>query len=321
MTGGTTATAIALGTTAAVSAGASAYGSSKAASAQEKAANNATNAQRSMFDVTQQNLEPYNTTGQNALQRANDLAGTFNFNPTMAQLSQTPGYQFTNNQGLKSVQNAAAARGLGTSGAALKAAAQYSTGLANNTYQNQFNNALSSYQTNLGGLQNIANLGENAAAGVGNAATQTGGQFGSNIIGAGNAAAAGYNTAAGAVGNAGNSAVSGYLTNNLIQGLYANPGQNINSGGAISNAFDNANNQYSGMTFSTSDILTKENILPMGEENGFNIYEFNYIGNPIKYIGVIAQEIMNKMPEAVKRIGGYLAVDYNKIGVKFKRIS
>ena len=211
-------------------AGASMVGSSKAASAQEKSAANATNAQQQMFNITQQNLEPYNTTGQNALQRANALAGTFNFNPTMAQLSQTPGYQFTNNQGLKSVQNAAAARGLGNSGAALKAAAQYSTGLANNTYQNQFNNALSGYQANLGGLQNIANLGENAAAGVGNAATQTGGQIGSNIIGAGNAQAAAYNTAAGAVGNAANTAVGGYLTNNLINGMYGQGQTQVPSG-------------------------------------------------------------------------------------------
>jgi len=211
-------------------AGASIVGSSNAADAQQQSAQNATNAQQGMFNVTQQNLEPYNQTGQNALQRANALAGTFNFDPTMAQLSQTPGYQFANNQGLKSVQNAAAARGLGTSGAALKAAAQYSTGLANQTYQNQFGNALQSYQTNLGGLQNVANLGENAAAGVGNAATQTGGQIGSNIIGAGNAQAAAYNTAAGAVGNAANNATGGYLTNNLINGMYGQGQTQVPSG-------------------------------------------------------------------------------------------
>jgi len=87
-------------------AGASIYGSGQAADAQQQSAQQATSAQRQMFDITQQNLQPYNQTGQNALQRANALAGTFNFDPTMAQLSQTPGYQFANNQGLKSVQNA-----------------------------------------------------------------------------------------------------------------------------------------------------------------------------------------------------------------------
>lgn len=54
--------------------------------------------------------------------------------PTQAQLAATPGYQFTLQQGLESTQNAAAARGLGVSGAALKAASAYSTGLAQNTY-------------------------------------------------------------------------------------------------------------------------------------------------------------------------------------------
>jgi hypothetical protein len=58
---------------------------------------------------------------------------------TQAQLEQTPGYQFTRDQGLKMTQSAAAARGLGVSGASLKGAATYATGLANTTYKDQFN--------------------------------------------------------------------------------------------------------------------------------------------------------------------------------------
>lgn len=213
-------TAAALLGGAALGAGASILGSSKAANAQKDSAASATAAQRQMFDITQQNLQPYNQTGQNALQKANALAGTFNFDPTMAQISQTPGFQFENYFGQKAVNNAAAAKGLANSGAALKGAANYATGLAGTNWQNYFNAAQQQYQTNLGGLQNIANLGENAAAGVGNAATQTGGQIGNNIIGAGNAQAAAYNTAAGGVNNAIGTGVGGYLTNNLIQGMY-----------------------------------------------------------------------------------------------------
>lgn len=48
-------------------------------------------------------------------------------------LSKLPGYQFTKQQGLKATENSAAARGLGVSGAALKGAATFATGLASKT--------------------------------------------------------------------------------------------------------------------------------------------------------------------------------------------
>jgi len=74
-----------------------------------------------------------------------------------------------------------------------------------------------------------------------------------------------------------------------------------------------------GGLFAFSDERLKENIKPYGKENGFNTYSFNYRGEPDKsYIGVIAQEIESIMPEAVEDIGGYLAVDYAKIGVEMR---
>ena len=232
----------------AIGAAGSAYAGSQAASAQKKSAGQATDAQRQMFNITQENLQPYNKVGQEALGKANALAGNFNYQPTMAQTSQTPGYQFNLNQGLKATQNAAAARGLGSSGAALKGAANYATGLADSTYQNQFNNALQGYQTNFNSLNSLVNTGESAAAGVGTAAQQTGASIGSNLIGAGNAQAGSYMNAGNAFGNAANS-VPGALLSNQLVGLYGK-GPNINAGGAVSNAFENANEWYSGMPFS-----------------------------------------------------------------------
>jgi hypothetical protein len=76
---------------------------------------------------------------------------------TQAELAATPGYQFTLNQGLQAVQNSAAAKGLGVSGAALKGAADYATGLADSTYQTQFNIAQQRWQDQL----QAANLGYN----------------------------------------------------------------------------------------------------------------------------------------------------------------
>lgn len=65
------------------------------------------------------------------------FAGQPNFQLTPEQLAQTPGYQFALEQGLRATANSATARGLGVSGAALKGASKFATGLADNTYMNQ----------------------------------------------------------------------------------------------------------------------------------------------------------------------------------------
>lgn len=67
-----------------------------------------------------------------------------------------------------------------------------------------------------------------------------------------------------------------------------------------------------------SDARLKENIELIGQSSsGINIYEFNYINDSNRYQGVIAQEV----PQASININGYLAVDYGKIDVDFKKIN
>lgn len=70
----------------------------------------------------------------------------------------------------------------------------------------------------------------------------------------------------------------------------------------------------------SSDRTLKENIVFAGIENGFNVYQFNYIGKPQKYIGVMADEVMKTNPEAVTKINGYKAVYYDRIGVRFRAV-
>ena len=70
-----------------------------------------------------------------------------------------------------------------------------------------------------------------------------------------------------------------------------------------------------------SDIGLKENIELVGKSpSGINIYEFNYIDAAYgegRYVGVIAQEVSDA---SVVMNNGYLAVDYSKIDVDFKRV-
>ena len=61
-----------------------------------------------------------------------------------------------------------------------------------------------------------------------------------------------------------------------------------------------------------SDVRLKENIIKVGNSpSGINIYEWNYIGKPQRYRGVMAQEILERHPEAVAlQPDGYMSVYY-----------
>lgn len=85
---------------------------------------------------------PMDLSGMPTAAQAPQAPGPFVWNPTMEGLAATPGYQFTLDQGLKAVQSSAAARGLGMSGAAMRGAADYASGKASETYNQQLTNAL-----------------------------------------------------------------------------------------------------------------------------------------------------------------------------------
>ena len=190
---------------------------SSAANTQSEAARYAADLQHQQYEQTRSDLLPYNSAGQQATSQIAWM-NPFNFAPTQAQLESTPGYQFNLSQGLLANQNSASARGLGVSGAALKGADTFAQGLASNTYQQQFGNALQTYGTNLGRLQNLASLGENAGAQTGNIGAQLAGNAGQALIGGANAQAAGQigvaNAFSGALGGLGNA----YLTSQLFGG-------------------------------------------------------------------------------------------------------
>lgn len=71
-----------------------------------------------------------------------------------------------------------------------------------------------------------------------------------------------------------------------------------------------------------SDARLKENIVKVGVSNdGWNIYQWNYIGESDRYEGVIAQEIAKIMPEAVTTMeNGFLGVHYDLLDVDMRHV-
>ncbi len=127
---------------------------------------------------------------------------TQQFGPEQFLQNVDPGYQFRMQQGAQGILNGAAGRTGALSGPALKALLDYNQGAASQEYGSAFDR----FQTQQGNifqrLLSLTNLGQNAAAGVGQQGVATGQSIGGNIIGAGNAAAAGQVGAANAYGGA-----------------------------------------------------------------------------------------------------------------------
>lgn len=173
--------------------------------------------------------------------------GQTEFRLTPEQLAQTPGYQFALDQGNRAIQASSAARGGLLSGASIKAAQRFATGLADNTYMNQanvfgqnYNRAATQFGDNYNRQNNLFGTNLNASMALndqyfsknisplfdlakmgGNAAAQTG-QIGSDSARAagGFIQAGGVNQASGQMA-ASNAMTGGFsqAANNLLYGM------------------------------------------------------------------------------------------------------
>jgi hypothetical protein len=228
-------------------AGANIFGASSAAQAQKDAAASANAAvlqqqqqglaaQKSYFDTGTAPLASIANKGVGDYTNLEAAIPGLTAPITMDQktLEATPGYQFNLSQGERGVSLGGAA--LGLSGAQVKAAARFATGLADSTYQQQFSNANTNKTNAFNFLLNTANLGTQAAgtyaaagtsagnADVANSAT-VGGQLGGNIVGAGNATAASDIAAGKNISNAVTQSAGAYAGNQNPFGNY--PGSAI----------------------------------------------------------------------------------------------
>lgn len=243
-----------------IGAGISSGAATDAARIQAAAADKAREAQMAMYQQTRGDLAPFVQAGQGATRQLQLLTGTGEggnpltapltapFHPTIAQLEQTPGYQFSLNQGLKSVQNSYASRGLGVSGAAMRGATDYAEGLAGTTFQDQFKNYLTQNQQIYNMLSGQTTTGENAAAQTGALGQQAQTQANALITGAGAAQAAGVigsanaiNSGIGSIGSAGQNTALLLALNNA--GLFGNN----NTSNASNNNANNISMQENGV--------------------------------------------------------------------------
>lgn len=165
-----------------------AVGSNMAASKQAAGQEQAANTQAGMFNTITGQEQPFLKGGYGAESSLQKLLGlapgsvgslpngylTQTFNPTMQQLQNYPGFQFSLQTGGQAIRNADTPGVGALSGPALKDLMGFNQGLAQTYYGNYFNQFQTQQNNIFNRLQSIASLGQNAAGNLGNAGTQLG---------------------------------------------------------------------------------------------------------------------------------------------------
>ena len=212
--------------------------------------------------------------GTTQLSNVLGLNGAAGSNQALQTLQNTPGYQFTLGQGNNAINAQAAATGTTGSGNQALALQKYGSGLASQTY----NNYVSQLQPYLG-------ASNASAAGIGGLYSGLGNQLNANQ---GNLANLNY----GADTSIGNAQASAALANQSLDMNLLGGGLNL------------AMSMF-------SDERLKENIEKVGSlTDGQPVYSYNYKWDHTPRIGLMAQDVEKRYPEAVTEIGGYKAVNY-----------
>lgn len=203
------------------------YGATASKNAAQAQMDAAAQANQLAYGIYQQNRAdqlPWMQAGAGALSQltaGTQPGGQFtkNFTPADFAAGMDPGYAFRVAEGNKALNASAAARGGLISGNALKAAQDYGQAAGSQEYQNAFNR----YQVNrsniLNPLQSLAGIGQSATNTAANLGSNYASSAGANITGAGNASAAGTVGAANAVMSGVSGLSSLYSQNNLLNAI------------------------------------------------------------------------------------------------------
>ena len=222
--------------------------------------------------------------GTKALGDALGLNGASGNAAATAAFQNNPGYDFALQQGNNSILANQAATGQLASGATNLDLLKFGQGTANQGWQQYVQN-----------LQPYLGAANSAASGIGGLYSGLGNQLNSNFMNLGNAQY-GADTS---IGNAN--------ANSDLAGL----GASANGLGAIAGGLGLGANLYG--SFMKSDARAKEEIEPVGElYDGQHVYRYRYRGEPHHQIGLIAQEVEERHPDAVAEFGGVKHVNYER---------
>jgi len=201
-----------------IGAGASIFGANKAADTQSANAQRVAQMQQDQYQQTRKDLAPYRAIGEDAgsrlTSRLSELTTPISVNPDDFQNSDY--YKFLTQQGQKAVTNSAAARGLGSSGAALKGATAFSKGLASQEWQNNFNMQQTNQKNAYDRLKALVDTGAGAATGTGVLGEKAAYNAGTALTGGANAQAAAANATGSSISNLASN-IGGYAA---YKGLY-----------------------------------------------------------------------------------------------------
>ncbi len=179
-------------------------GAQQAQAVSQQNQTNANQFQQNVLNSTTAAEQPYQQVGSTAAGNLNDLLKQGFTAPTLQQAEATPGYQFQLQQGTNAINENAAANGTLMSGNTGVALQNYGQNLAQTAYQQTYNNALNTYDTNLNANQAGVNAGLSSTGQLG----QLGQAAAQNISGTDLTAA---NQQMNQINNAAAARASGYL--------------------------------------------------------------------------------------------------------------
>jgi hypothetical protein len=214
-------TAAAILGSAAIGGAVASRGASKAARAQQQAADQSAQLQREIFERQTELQEPFRQAGissQNELMRLLGIGGdasAADYGMLTRQygagdLEMDPGYQFRLGEGMKALERSAAARGGLLSGSALRGTQRFGQELASQEYMNAFNRAQAQLGTRLGTLGSLYGGGQASAQQIAGQAGQMGANVGNLMMQGGQARASGYLGQANALSQALGQGAMGY---------------------------------------------------------------------------------------------------------------
>lgn len=218
--------AAAIAGAAVVGAGASIISGNKAASAARDAAAQSNEVQKYMYDTTRSDYAPYRAVGYNALGKLAGLYGVGTSNsmvpgtgtgvsgaaknngtPNYGGFYASPSYQFRLNEGLKAIERSAASHGQLRGGATMKSLNNYAQGEASTEFGNFAN-----------GLAGLAGVGQQATGSTAQAGSNYANAASNAFTNAGNARASAYENTGNAINGGLTNIASAYLYNKGYKG-------------------------------------------------------------------------------------------------------